>query len=123
MRQIPSKGEHALRVSTAKWVFVIGTLSSLIILLGLTVQAHREVPKRNPRPLNAQVIRGQGVWRKYLCNDCHTILGIGGYYAPDMTKVWSRYGGSEDALKARILHPELFSKRGRKMPNQGVSEQ
>ncbi len=27
-----------------------------------------------------------------VCNDCHTILGFGAYYAPDMTKAYFRLG-------------------------------
>jgi nitric oxide reductase subunit C len=119
-----------LSTSTAKGIFIVGTLASLMVLLILTVQAHEVVPGRTHQDqLDAEVVQGQGVWRKYLCNDCHTILGIGGYYAPDMTRVWSRYGGRQRpeaaarSLAARIKHPELFRSGRRVMPNQGLSDQ
>lgn len=43
--------------------------------------------KTHEDKLTAQVASDKWVWQKYNCNNCHTILGIGGYYAPDVTKV------------------------------------
>ena len=77
----------------AKWIFWIGTLSSLILFLVLTVDTHRQVKVlTHAENLSEQVVQGKRVWQKYNCNDCHTILGFGGYYAPDMTKVYTRIG-------------------------------
>jgi nitric oxide reductase subunit C len=53
-------------------------------------------------------VAGKRVWQKYNCNDCHTILGFVGYYAPDMTKVYTRVGrmGIEERLKKRDVERE-----------------
>ncbi|MGQ9834912.1 MAG: c-type cytochrome [Thermoanaerobaculaceae bacterium] len=43
---------------------------------------------------------GKRAFEKYNCNDCHTILGFGGYYAPDLTRAYQRLGGSRHCSKA-----------------------
>lgn len=105
---------------TAKWIFYLGTSISLVIFLGLTVDTHRQVKTlTHADQLSEQVVAGKRVWQKYNCNDCHTILGFGGYYAPDMTRVYWRRG--EEGIKAVVRDPEKFT-TWRKMPRFGLSE-
>lgn len=105
----------------AKWIFYIGTLISLVLFLGLTVDTHRQVKAlTRADQLNEEVVAGKRVWHKYNCDDCHTILGFGGYYAPDMTKVYWRRG--EEGIKAVVRTPEKFT-TWRKMPRVAASEQ
>jgi nitric oxide reductase subunit C len=106
---------------TAKWIFYLGTLISLVLFLGLTVDTHRQVQTlTRADQLDEQVVAGKRVWHKFNCNDCHTILGFGGYYAPDMTKVYWRRG--EEGIKAVVREPEKHT-TWRKMPRQSVTEQ
>jgi nitric oxide reductase subunit C len=110
-----------MSAKAAKWIFYLGTLISLVIFLGLTIDTHRQVQTlTNASKLDEQVVAGKRVWHKYNCNDCHTILGFGGYYAPDMTKVYWRRG--EAGIKAVVRTPEGFT-TWRKMPRQALSEQ
>jgi nitric oxide reductase subunit C len=105
----------------AKWIFWIGTLVSLVLFLGLTIDTHRQVRAlTHADQLTDQVVAGKRVWHKYNCNDCHTILGFGGYYAPDMTKVFWRRGG--DGIMAVVRDPEKNT-TWRKMPKYSVTEQ
>ena len=61
------------------------------------------------------------MFERYNCNDCHTILGFGGYYAPDLTRVVQRVG--EDGIRFRVKHPEqAFANSWRKMPQQNLSD-
>jgi nitric oxide reductase subunit C len=39
-----------------------------------------------------QVVEGKKVWQSYACVDCHTIMGNGAYFAPDLTKVYETRG-------------------------------
>jgi nitric oxide reductase subunit C len=106
---------------TAKWVFYLGTLISLVLFLGLTVDTHRQVQTlTHADQLSEQVVAGKRVWQKYNCNDCHTILGFGGYYAPDMTKVYWRRG--EEGIKGVVRTPEKFT-TWRRMPHFPLTEQ
>jgi nitric oxide reductase subunit C len=107
---------------TAWWIFLVGTLSSLILFLALTIDTHRQVRVlTNADRLTDEVVAGKRVWEKYNCNDCHTILGFGGYYAPDMTKSYKRLG--DVGIRERVAKPEVaFSRSSRKMPQQNLSK-
>ena len=107
---------------SAKAIFWVGTLSSALVFVALTVDFHRQEPKlAHTDQISDQVVRGKKVWHKYNCNDCHTILGFGGYYAPDMTKAFYRLG--ENNIVAIVMHPEeVYKGSFRKMPHLGVTE-
>ena len=106
---------------TARWIFYVGTLVSLVLFLGLTLDTHRQIETlTHADQLNDQVVAGKKVWQKHNCNDCHTILGFGSYYAPDMTKVYWRRGA--EGIKAVVSTPETFT-TWRKMPRQSLTEQ
>ena len=64
------------------------------------------------------------------CMNCHTLLGNGAYYAPDLTKAWLDPGwGNEQArellmtmfLKDPVANARTFG-TGRRMPNQHLSD-
>ncbi len=65
------------------------------------------------------------------CMNCHTLLGNGAYYAPDLTKAWLDPGwvheDSREALMiAFLLDPENNARTfgtGRKMPNLAITEE
>lgn len=64
------------------------------------------------------------------CMNCHTLLGNGAYYAPDLTKAWLDKGwGSaeirEDMLVKFLMHPEQNARTygsNRKMPDLNITE-
>jgi nitric oxide reductase subunit C len=105
---------------TAKVIFWVGTLSSLALFLALTVHTHRSFDAlTNADKLDAQVVAGKQAFERHNCNDCHTILGFGGYYAPDLTRVHPRVG--EESIRSRIERPEIvLASSYRKMPQQHV---
>jgi len=106
----------------AFWIFLIGTVSSGVLFLALTWDTHREVAAlSHVDKLSPQVVEGKRLFEKYNCNDCHTILGFGAYYAPDLTKVVQRIG--EDGIRYRVKSPEkALANSWRKMPNLKVSD-
>ncbi len=69
------------------------------------------------------------------CMDCHTLLGNGGYYAPDLTKAWldpmweqtmpamTGKKTKEEAMVAFLMHPDKYPTHARMMPNLGITEQ
>lgn len=106
---------------TARNFFVWGTVLCTAVFIWLTIDTHISIPKRtNTDKLTDEVVLGKRVWHKYNCNDCHTILGIGGYYSPDMTKVYSSRG--ENWLRIFLKNPESPDPQRRKMPNQKLSD-
>jgi len=108
---------------TAFWIFLLGTVSSAVLFLAATWDTHRQVVTlSNVDKLSDQVVAGKRTFEKYNCNDCHTILGFGGYYAPDMTRVVQRIGA--DGIRYRVKSPgKAFANSWRKMPDLKVSDQ
>lgn len=100
---------------------ITATVISALIFLWLTFDTLRQMPARtHASELTAQVVAGKHVWQHYDCNNCHTILGIGGYYAPDVTKTYAIRG---DAWLRQFLHdPARMYPDARQMPNFRLSE-
>jgi len=63
------------------------------------------------------------------CMNCHTLLGNGAYYAPDLTKAWldPMWGSTmqgmtgkstkEEAIAEFLMHPSKYPTHARMMPN------
>jgi nitric oxide reductase subunit C len=107
----------------AKWIFWAGTLASLAVFLAMTVETHRSFGAlTHAEALDDQVVAGKRAFERHNCNDCHTILGFGAYYAPDLTRAYGRLG--EDAVRRRLEAPEVvFAASYRKMPQQHLAPQ
>ncbi|MDO9105140.1 MAG: cytochrome c [Methylovulum sp.] len=64
------------------------------------------------------------------CMNCHTLLGNGAYYAPDLTKAWLDKGWiskemREDLMVKFLMNPEKNARTfgsNRKMPNLNITE-
>lgn len=52
---------------------------------------------------------------------CHTLMGEGAYYAPELTKVYERRG--PDFIKAQLKNPEAMYPGQRKMQNYHFSDE
>lgn len=77
----------------------------------------------------ALVSRGKLTTQAKNCMNCHTLLGNGAYYAPDLTKAWlDPSWGSKDIreqeMVAFLMNPQdrLHNGLGRRMPNLGITE-
>jgi nitric oxide reductase subunit C len=105
----------------AKLIFWIGTLTSLVVFLAMTVHTHRSFDAlTHAEALDEQVVSGKRAFQRHNCNDCHTILGFGAYYAPDLTRAYARLG--EDGVRRRLEAPEVvFADSYRKMPQQHLT--
>ena len=105
----------------AKLIFWVGTASSLVVFLAMTVHTHRSFDAlTHADALDARVVSGKHAFERHNCNDCHTILGFGAYYAPDLTRAYARLG--EDGVRRRLEAPEvLFAGSYRKMPQQHLA--
>ncbi len=88
-----------LSKSQARAFFVGGTFLFSAIFLWLTVDTLRQVPKQSKTEnMTESVVRGKHLFDRNNCMGCHTILGEGGYYAPELTKVYERRGPEWMAL-------------------------
>jgi nitric oxide reductase subunit C len=98
--------------------FYAGSGVFALIFLVLTIDTHRQVPKlTNEASLTPDVIEGKHIWHRKNCINCHTLLGEGAYYAPDLTKITQHRGAPY--LKAFLKDPAKFysEERDRRLMN------
>jgi len=105
-----------LSKSAAKAFFMWGTGISVAAFIFLTIDTIKRVPAQtHEENINAYVIRGKDLWDHNNCMGCHTLLGEGAYYAPELTKVYERRG--EPFIRAMLKDPESMYPGQRKMVN------
>jgi nitric oxide reductase subunit C len=112
-----------LSKSSARIFFLGGTIVTFIIFLSLSwTTLSKDVPaKTHEENLTPQVVAGKHLWESNNCMGCHTILGEGAYYAPELTKVIERRG--EGYIKAVLSSKVPWQPRGRKMVAYGFNDQ
>jgi nitric oxide reductase subunit C len=105
-----------LSKSQARLFFLGGTLVFSCVFLYLTVDSIGKVPEQTrSRNITAEVKRGKHLFDKNNCMGCHTILGEGAYYAPELTKVYERRG--PEWMAVFLKDPEAMYPNQRKMVN------
>jgi nitric oxide reductase subunit C len=104
----------------ARNLYYGGSMLVILLFLALTFDTIRTLPKRDHREnLTPQVVQGKRVWEKNDCIGCHTLLGEGAYYAPELGNVYQRRGGDAGGgvfIKAHIRAMPTNTPRRRKMP-------
>jgi nitric oxide reductase subunit C len=104
--------------------FIVGTTLSAVAFLALTIQSHTQFGAlTHADQLNERVIAGKHVWHRKDCINCHTLLGEGAYYAPDLTKIAQQRGAAY--LTQFLKNPSLFyseARNGRLMPNPNLTD-
>lgn len=91
---------------------IVAMFAIFFILTGISIKN-----VQSPEVTDA-VVRGKRVWQAKACMSCHTILGNGAYFGPDLTKVVDRRGTGW--LRAWLEDPESVTP-GTPMPNPRLS--
>lgn len=103
-----------LSKSQAKGFFLVGTALCTVSFVLLSLDTIKRIPKQtNAQNLTPEVIRGKHLFDSNNCMGCHTIMGEGAYYAPELTKVYERRGAGFIAQMLR--DPESMYPGQRKM--------
>jgi nitric oxide reductase subunit C len=108
--------------SMARNIYYGGSFFFLLLLFGLTLDTVRQLPKRDHREnITTAVAHGKALWENNNCIGCHTLLGEGAYYAPELGNVFNRRGGGNEAafkgfLNAWINAQPIDVPERRKMP-------
>ncbi len=111
-----------LSKSQARAFFLGGTMVTFLIFIGLTIYSFAPgADQSNHENITEQVVRGKHLWETNNCMGCHTILGEGGYYAPELTKVVERKG--EEVIKVILQLPVPWAPHGRKMVAYNMSNE
>jgi nitric oxide reductase subunit C len=111
--------------ATTRRFFFGGTVLFTLVFIALTLHTHTTIAERtHADQIDEQVVRGLHVWARYNCENCHTLLGEGAYFAPDLTEIVAQRGRTY--LAAFLADPSQFyseERDGRLMPTLGLSEQ
>ncbi|MCK5877605.1 MAG: cytochrome c [Candidatus Marithrix sp.] len=82
-----------------KYIYYSSLILFVVLLLGLTIHTIMVLPQRDNRDnLTPQIIQGKMVWEENNCIGCHTLLGEGSYFAPELGNVYKRRGGSQGGI-------------------------
>jgi nitric oxide reductase subunit C len=102
----------------ARNIYYGGSVFFLLVLFGLTFDTVKRLPTTdNSENLTEQVAAGKRIWEINNCIGCHTLLGEGAYFAPELGNVYTRFGESTVAIKAFIKsRPENGIPGRRSMP-------
>ncbi|WP_432471069.1 c-type cytochrome [Amphritea sp. HPY] len=111
--------------SMARNIFYGGSLFFLLVLIGLSFHTVKVLPERDNRQnITPEVALGKKVWEDNNCIGCHTLLGEGAYFAPELGNVYERFGRSKDAIKGFIMSRPADGIPGRRsMPQFNLSEE
>lgn len=92
-----------LTKSAARNIFYGGSAFFFAVFIGLAAHSHyyASTTSIDVAGLTESVAAGKRVWEKHACINCHTLLGEGAYYAPELGNVFVRYGGDKDPKGAR----------------------
>ncbi len=120
-----------LTKSATRNIFYGGSAFFLVVFVALTVHSHVYMT-RTSAPDSAMtegVIRGKHIWERHSCINCHSLLGEGAYFAPELGNVWKRYGGDQDRETARATLAAWMASQPsgipgrRQMPQFNLTEQ
>ncbi|WP_127114334.1 c-type cytochrome [Shimia sediminis] len=124
MREVMTK-------SMARNIFYGGSLFFIIIFLGLSFHSHRYIvtTSTNVETLTHGVAAGKKVWEDKACINCHTLLGEGAYFAPEIANVLTRWGVADDpegafeAVKGWMESQPTGIEGRRQMPQFNLSDE
>ena len=114
--------------SMAKNIYYGGGMFALLIFMGLTFDTIRQIPERsNEVTLSESAIAGKALWEKNNCVGCHTLIGEGAYYAPELMNVFQRRGASDEVtfkayMQGWMAAQPLATPDRRKMPQFNLTE-
>ncbi len=111
----------AFTKSAARNIFYGGAVFFFLLLVGLSFDTMQTLPKRDNREnLSESAIRGKHIWETRNCIGCHSLLGEGAYFAPELGNVYTRRG--PEFIKAWIQSQPTGVPGRRQMPNFNLTD-
>ncbi|MFA7386802.1 MAG: cytochrome c [Thiohalobacteraceae bacterium] len=108
--------------SMARNIFYGGSAFFILLFLALTFDTHKELPARDNRgALSPEVSLGKKIWEDNNCVGCHSLLGEGAYFAPELGNVYTRRG--PEFIKTWIRIQPTNAPGRRQMPQFNLSEE
>ena len=106
----------------ARNMFYGGSVFFIFVFAGLIFDSERQIPKRsNAEAITPAVVAGKKIWETRNCIGCHTLLGEGAYFAPELGNVYKRRG--PDFIKAWIKAQPTGAPGRRQMPQFNLTDE
>lgn len=113
---------RGLTSQTARNIFYGGTVFFALLFAVIVFHTEQRIPQRsNVAELTPAVVRGKHIWETRNCIGCHTLLGEGAYFAPELGNVYTRRG--PDFIKAWMKSQPTGAPGRRQMPNFHLNDQ
>lgn len=111
--------------SMARNIYYGGSVFFFLLFLALTFDTSGEIKHTDNREaITEQVAMGKRVWEENNCIGCHTLLGEGAYFAPELGNVYTRFGNSTEAIIGFIKSRPVEGIPGRRsMPQFNLSDE
>ena len=105
----------------ARNMFYGGAAFFALLFIAIVFHSERQIPLRsNAAAITPAVVAGKQIWETRHCIGCHTLLGEGAYFAPELGNVYTRRGG--DFIKAWMQAQPTHSPGQRQMPQFNLAE-
>jgi nitric oxide reductase subunit C len=106
----------------ARNIFYGGTAFFILLFAVIIFDTESRIPERsNVAELTPAVVRGKHIWETRNCIGCHTLLGEGAYFAPELGNVYTRRG--PEFIKAWMQGQPTGAPGRRQMPQFHLNDQ
>lgn len=116
---------EAFTKSMARNIYLGGSVFFFLLFLSLSFDTLGTLPKRDNRQnITEEVALGKKVWEDNNCIGCHSLMGEGAYFAPELANVYNRFGESKEAIIGFIKSRPVDGIPGRRsMPQFNLSDE
>lgn len=99
-------------MNNLRLILICLLIPSLLMIPYSILSFYTDFANKNPDPSQVTVnfrgkdynaIEGKRTFEQYQCTGCHSIVGNGAYFGPDLTSVYKRINGNDAALAEYIL--------------------
>lgn len=106
----------------ARNMFYGGSVFFALLFAAIVFHSETQIPQRsNAAAITPQVVAGKKIWETRNCIGCHTLLGEGAYFAPELGNVYARRG--PDFIKAWMKAQPTGAPHRRQMPQFNLNDQ
>ncbi|QCB46221.1 cytochrome c [Hydrogenophaga sp. PAMC20947] len=117
-----SQGQSGFTKQMARNMFYGGSVFFILLFAAIIFDSERRIPERsNAENITPGVIAGKKIWETRNCIGCHTLLGEGAYFAPELGNVYKRRG--PDFIKAWMKAMPTGAPHRRQMPQFNLTDE
>ena len=110
-----AQGQTRFTKQMARNIFYGGAVFFVLLFAAIVFHSEQRIPQRsNAQAITPAVVAGKKIWETRNCIGCHTLLGEGAYFAPELGNAYKRRGG--DFIKVWIKAQPTGAPGRRQMP-------